>query len=75
MYYLRDRKGKSARITEKTKKSIGVDISEQTIENETVKVDEVIENKLETDKKKEEGLVVQEIQFLYLYLFVLIRKM
>ena len=30
LYYLRDRKGKSARITEKTKKNIGIDVSEQT---------------------------------------------
>ena len=55
LYYLRDRKGKSARITEKIKKSIGVDISEQTIESEAVKVDEVIEKKLETDEKKEDS--------------------
>ena len=27
LYYLRDRKGKSARITEKTKKNIGIDVS------------------------------------------------
>ena len=37
LYYLRDRKGKSARISEKIKKSIGIDISEQAIENEIVK--------------------------------------
>ncbi len=32
LYYLRDRKGKSARISEKIKKSIGVDISEKVSE-------------------------------------------
>ena len=32
LYYLRDRKGKSARITEKIKKKIGVDISAQPVE-------------------------------------------
>ena len=37
MYYLRDRKGKSARILEKIKKSIGVDVSQQINEIETVK--------------------------------------
>ena len=37
MYYLRDRKGKSARISAKIKKIIGVDISEQIDEIETVK--------------------------------------
>tara|TARA_B100001123_G_scaffold272703_1_gene303488 strand:- start:234 stop:797 length:564 start_codon:yes stop_codon:yes gene_type:complete len=37
LYYLRDRKGKSARISEKIKKRIGVDVSEQTGENEFIK--------------------------------------
>ena len=32
LYYLRDRKGKSARIAEKIKKKIGVDISVKTPE-------------------------------------------
>ncbi len=36
LYYLRDRKGKSARISEKIKKKIGVDVSEQVVENEIV---------------------------------------
>ena len=36
LYYLRDRKGKSARISEKIKKRIGVDISEQMSEDEFV---------------------------------------
>ena len=34
LYYLRNRKGKSARISEKIKKKIGIDISEQVSENE-----------------------------------------
>ena len=37
LYYLRDRKGKSARISEKIKKKIGIDISEKTVENKIVK--------------------------------------
>jgi len=37
LYYLRNRKGKSARISEKIKKSIGIDISEQVSENEVIK--------------------------------------
>ena len=37
LYYLRDRKGKSARISEKIKKKIGIDTSEQTVENKIVK--------------------------------------
>ena len=35
LYYLRDRKGKSARIEKKIKKSIGLDISEKKIESKT----------------------------------------
>ena len=34
LYYLRDRKGKSARIAEKIKKNIGVDLSVNTAEKE-----------------------------------------
>jgi len=49
LYYLRDRKGKSARISEKIKKRIGVDVSEQIIEEETVK-----EEVQKTEPKKEE---------------------
>ena len=44
LYYLRDRKGKSARIAEKIKKKIGVDVSVKPVESkekvvETVKVE------------------------------------
>ena len=48
LYYLRDRKGKSARISEKIKKSIGIDISE----NEVIKEAEKIEASPKTDQKK-----------------------
>ena len=54
MYYLRDRKGKSARISEKIKKSIGVDISEKTDEIETIKETTAIENKPKAELKKED---------------------
>ena len=50
LYYLRDRKGKSARISEKIKKSIGVDIAEQIDEIEAVKETAVPKTEL---KKKE----------------------
>ena len=58
LYYLRDRKGKSARISEKIKKRIGVDVSEQTIENEILeeepkKVTSATEVKNEDPKKTE----------------------
>ena len=44
LYYLRDRKGKSARISEKIKKKIGIDVSEHVVENEIVKKETKKEN-------------------------------
>ena len=44
LYYLRDRKGKSARISEKIKKKIGIDVSEHVVENEIVKKEPKKEN-------------------------------
>ena len=52
LYYLRDRKGKSARISEKIKKSIGIDIAEPIDEIETVKETVATENKLTAELKK-----------------------
>ena len=52
LYYLRDRKGKSARISEKIKKRIGIDISEQVIENETSKAVQTEEIKTKTESKE-----------------------
>tara|TARA_B100001013_G_scaffold288701_1_gene188494 strand:+ start:99 stop:596 length:498 start_codon:yes stop_codon:yes gene_type:complete len=49
LYYLRGKKGKSARITEKIKKTIGVDVSEQINENEILK-----ENITNVNQTKEE---------------------
>ncbi len=49
LYYLRDRKGKSARISEKIKKKIGIDISEQVNENIIAK-----EEPMKAEAKKEE---------------------
>jgi len=58
LYYLRDRKGKSARISEKINKSIGVDVSEKINEKDAVKTDQTAENKQEavikTEIKKQE---------------------
>ena len=54
LYYLRDRKGKSARISEKIKKSIGVDVSEQINEIEPVKETTATENQIKTELKTEE---------------------
>ena len=49
LYYLRGKKGKSARITEKIKKIIGADVSEQINENEILK-----ENITNVNQTKEE---------------------
>ena len=51
LYYLRDRKGKSARIAEKIKKKIGVDVSVKP--EETKKIVEPIKVEVSSDKKKE----------------------
>ena len=60
LYYLRDRKGKSARISEKIKKKIGIDVAGDTVKNEAVK--EVLKEEnlikdndvaVKTDLKKE----------------------
>ena len=53
LYYLRNRKGKSARIAEKLKKSIGIDISEQVYEKEVIKDTSKIETISKIDTKKE----------------------
>ena len=55
LYYLRDRKGKSARIAEKIKKKIGVDVSLKTNE---VKIEKV--NFKNPDKKASETKLESE---------------
>ena len=54
LYYLRDRKGKSARISEKIKKTIGIDISEQEQKEEVVKPTEEIKADTKKDEPKKE---------------------
>ena len=49
LYYLRGKKGKSARIAEKIKKTIGADVAEQINENEILK-----ENITNVNQTKEE---------------------
>ena len=44
LYYLRDRKGKSARIAEKIKKKIGIDVSKQVSENSLQEQEKITEN-------------------------------
>ena len=55
LYYLRDRKGKSAKIAEKIKKKIGIDITpepKQVLEN--VVSDESVKKEKPSDEKKTE---------------------
>ena len=53
LYYLRDRKGKSARIAEKIKKKIGVDVSVKP--EETKKIVEPFKVEVNSDSKKKEA--------------------
>ena len=53
LYYLRDRKGKSARIAEKIKKKIGVDVSVKP--EETKKIVEPVKVEVNSDNKKKEA--------------------
>ena len=53
LYYLRDRKGKSARIAEKIKKKIGVDLS--VMPEETKKIIEPVKIEVSSDNKKKEA--------------------
>ena len=52
LYYLRDRKGKSARIAEKIKKKIGVDVSVKPEEPKVTPIESQTEAKT-TEEKKE----------------------
>ena len=51
LYYLRDRKGKSARIAEKIKKKIGLDVSEKKTDETKIKKDTSL-SKTETENKQ-----------------------
>ena len=59
LYYLRDRKGKSARIAEKIKKKIGIDISSQQVKPEK-KVVSIAKKETKAEEKKEDTSVVQK---------------
>ena len=58
LYYLRDRKGKSARIAEKIKKKIGVDVSVKPEEPKAVSV-KPVEEKSKTEESKKEDKKVE----------------
>ena len=53
LYYLRDRKGKSARISEKIKKRIGIDVSEKISENQNEEEKLQSEDLPKSENKKE----------------------
>ena len=62
LYYLRERKGKSARIAEKIKKKIGIDLDIQKAESDTIvsgenisenKTNENISKEIKSDKLKD----------------------
>ena len=55
LYYLRDRKGKSARIAEKIKKKIGVDVTVKT-EEPKAKVNESVKQEIKKEEVKKETL-------------------
>ena len=54
LYYLRDRKGKSARIAEKIKKKIGVDVSVKS-EEPKAKITEPVNQETKTEEVKKEA--------------------
>ena len=60
LYYLRDRKGKSARISEKIKKTIGIDISEQETKEEIVTPTEEIKVEAKKAEPKKEAAKIEE---------------
>ena len=61
LYYLRDRKGKSARIAEKIKKKIGIDISAQPVEP-VKKVASAAKEETKTEEKKAAPVVQKKTE-------------
>ena len=61
LYYLRDRKGKSARIAEKMKKKIGIDISAQSAEP-IKKVVSATKQETKTEEKKDTPVVEKKTE-------------
>jgi len=65
LYYLRDRKGKSARIAEKLRKNIGIDVEVKSSVPGDIKQDTSIAEEKETSKveaKKEESKKEEAVQ-------------
>ena len=62
LYYLRDRKGKSARIAEKMKKKIGIDISAQTVEPIKKEIVSPPKQEIKTEEKKDTSVVQKKTE-------------
>ena len=62
LYYLRDKKGKSARITEKIKKKIGIDISTQPAEPIKKEVVSKAKEEIKTEEKKDTSVVQKKTE-------------
>ena len=62
LYYLRDRKGKSARIAEKIKKKIGIDISAQPVEPVRKEVVSPAKEEIKTEEKKDISVVQKKTE-------------
>ena len=54
LYYLRDRKGKSARIAEKIKKNIGIEVDVKTSKEDVSTTEVILEKKVELTKNTPE---------------------
>ena len=61
LYYLRDRKGKSARISEKIKKKIGVDVSVKPEETK-VKTTDPVKQETKPEEVKQEAKKVEKVE-------------
>ena len=60
LYYLRDRTGKAARIAEKIKKNIGIEVETQVVKKNETNSDENLEMKKDTSSIKKEDLTISE---------------
>jgi len=56
LYYLRDRKGKSARIAEKIKKNIGVDVAEKINDADDITQTKSVESEQKQQEAKKENI-------------------
>ncbi len=61
LYYLRDRKGKSARIAEKIKKKIGVDVSVKP-EEPKIKATEPVKQEIKAEEVNQEATKVEKVK-------------